>query len=157
MKIKDNKVIQLPNCFEALCQKATVEYEGQSSYKVREPVERQRPSSSQPLTEDETKLKQNAAEKQTKKKKNRKHSARLAPPPRDVTEHDGLAAVTMKDGNDAVPQTQTDISFATPGQHQTAEGELSLEVQTVNSDNHGNKMAEQNRMKTGDQQITINA
>jgi hypothetical protein len=43
LNVKDNKIIQLPNCFDALRQKVNVEYDGQSSYKEREPRNRERP------------------------------------------------------------------------------------------------------------------
>ena len=61
----------MPNCFAALRQKVKVEFEDQSAYKEREPVNRQRPSD--PISDAPPTEQDDRAKKQTKgKPKNKK-------------------------------------------------------------------------------------
>jgi len=72
----------MPNCFAALRQKVLVEFEDQSAYKEREPVNRQRPSD---LTAAEPPTEQDKPEKKKKKAKPGTAGKKPSKRPSDIT------------------------------------------------------------------------
>lgn len=110
--IKDNKVVQMPSCFDALRQKVKVEFEGQSSYKFREPVDRQRPS----VPQSDANTDQKPAEKQPTVGKQRKSKSAKKGKAAKVTLNDVIVAPPAVAGEVIAEQTaETDAPAPTDG------------------------------------------
>jgi hypothetical protein len=132
LNVKENKIIQLPNCFDALRQKVNVEYDGQSSYKERETRNRVRPvqaAAELELSETTEGNGNKSPSSVTKSPKNKKlprnkskqsgggkkvTAANELPAEPDLASADGLTQPTSTSGDTVEPAMETEQSPVSP-------------------------------------------
>lgn len=102
----------MPSCFDALRQKVKVEFEGQSSYKFRDPVDRERPS----VPQNDANADEKPAEKEKTAGKQRKSKSTKKGKTAKVTLNDVTAAPPAAEGEVVVGQiSESDVAASVDG------------------------------------------